>query len=120
MTSFSGLFWNPRPKDVGKESPNHSLHFEDAKRPTSTNSWSVVTPVVTQTQGGEAAESVNTDQLPPSSPLLVGPKNTIDQLPSPQVADKRALSELVSGYKPSLSYKSLKVHKESRKKMKVA
>jgi hypothetical protein len=38
----------------------------------------------------------------------------------PQIANQHALSELVSGYKPSLQYNSLLVHQASRKKMKAA
>jgi hypothetical protein len=105
-------------KRTRKESPNRSLTSADALRRTFTDSSSVVTPVVTQTQGD--APGVTTDQLPPSSPLIVGPKTAIDQLPSPQIADKRALAELVSGYKPSSRYSSLLVHEASRKKMRVA
>jgi hypothetical protein len=78
-----------------------------------------VTPVVTQTQGD--ATGVPSDQLPPlSSPLIVGPKTVIDQLPSPQIADKRALADLVSGYKPSLQYNYFLVHQASKKIMKFA
>ena len=90
----------------------------DASRHLSPDSPSVVTPVVTQTPGD--APGVTTDQLPPSSPVIVGPETAIDHLPSPQIADKRALAELVSGYKPSPRYSSLLVHKERRKKMCVA
>jgi hypothetical protein len=99
-----------------KESPNRSLHLEDVKKRLSTNSRSVVTPVLTQTQG-EAPGSVSTDQLLPSSLFTVGPKMAINQLPLPPVT---ALSELVSGCKPSLHFKSLLVHKESQKNLKVA
>jgi hypothetical protein len=102
-----------------KESPNHSLHSVAALRRISSDSPSAVTPVVTQTQGD--ATGVPSDQLPPpSSPLIVGPKTAIDQLPLPQIADKRALADLVSGYKPSLRYNLLQKHKASKKKMKVA
>jgi hypothetical protein len=84
-----------------------------------TNSPSAVTlPVVIQTQGNAADKSVP-EQLPPLSPLIVGPKTAIDLLPLPQVCKKPALSELVSGYKTSSRYKSLIQHKET-KKMKVA
>jgi hypothetical protein len=102
-------------KKTRKDSPNCSLHSK-AERCASP---SVVTPpVATQTQGNATEESVP-EQLLPSSPLIVGPKTDINQLPLPQVADKPALSELVSGYKTSSRYKSLIQHKES-KKMKVA
>jgi hypothetical protein len=37
----------------------------------------------------------------------------IDQIPLQQIADKRALSELVSGYRPSSRYSSLLVHQAS-------
>jgi hypothetical protein len=85
-------------KQTRKDSPNRSLQSKDAKRCSSTNSLSVITPpVVTQTQG-DATEETVTEQLPPSSPLIIGPKTAIDQLPSPQVTDKRTLAELVSGY----------------------
>jgi hypothetical protein len=79
----------------------------------------VTSLVVTQTQA-DATDNFVAEQLPPSSPFIVGPKTAIDQLPSPQVCDKRALSELVSGYKTSTRYKSLIQHKETKKKMKVA
>jgi hypothetical protein len=109
-------------KRTRKDSPNRSLQSEDAKRRSSTDGPSVITPpLVTQTQQGDApVETVPEPQLPPSSPLIIGPKTAIDQLPSPQVADKRALADLVSGYRPSVRYQSLVQHKESKKKMKVA
>ncbi len=108
-------------KKTRKDSPNRSLHSEAERRALFTNSPSAVTPpVVTQTQQGNVTEESLREQLPPSSPIIVGPKTAIDQLPSPQIADKRALSELVSGYKTSSRYKSLVQHKESKKKMKVA
>jgi hypothetical protein len=107
-------------KQTHKDTPNSSLHLEDAKRHLSLDTWSVVTPVVTQTQGEEAPGSVSTDYPPQLFPLIVGPKTTINQLPLPLVANKRALSELVSGYKSSSRFKLLLVHKESWKKMKVA
>jgi hypothetical protein len=75
---------------------------------------------VTQTQSDATKETVP-EQLPPSSPLIIGPKTAIDQLPSPQVADKRALADLVSGYRPSGCYQSLvQQHMVSKKKMKLA
>jgi hypothetical protein len=92
-------------KQTRKESLNRSLQSEDAKRRSSTDSWYVVTPIVTQTEG-DAHDAVP-DQLPPSSPLIVGPKTIINQLPLPQLANKRALSELVSGYKSNSSHYKL-------------
>jgi hypothetical protein len=106
-------------KSTLNELPNHSLHLVAALQHQSSNSPSAVSPVATQTQGD--ATGVPSDQLPPpSSPLIVGPKTAIDQLPSPHIANKRALANLVSGYKPSLWYNLLLVHKASKKKMKVA
>jgi hypothetical protein len=107
-------------KQTRKDSPNRSLHSVAALRHDFDDNPSSGTPVVvTQTQGD--ATGVTSDQLPsPSSPLIVGPNTALDKLPSPQIADKRALADLVSGYTPSLRYNSLIVHKESKKKMKVA
>jgi hypothetical protein len=107
-------------KRTRKDSLNRSLQSEDAKRCSSTNSPSVITPpVVTHTQGDATKERVP-EQLPPLSPLIIGPKTIIDQLPVPQVANKRALEELVSVCRPSVHYQHLVQHKESKKKKKVA
>jgi hypothetical protein len=102
-------------KQTHKELPNGSLHLVAALPHNSSNNPPDVTSVVTQTQGDATGEI--SDQLPsPSSPLIVGPNTAIDQLPSPQIADKHALSDLVSGYRPSLWYNSLIIHKHLRRK----
>jgi hypothetical protein len=69
-------------KRTCKESPYRSLHLEDAKRHLYLDTWSVVTPVVTQTQGEEASGSVSTDYPPPSSPLI---SNNFLRLQSPTI-----------------------------------
>jgi hypothetical protein len=101
-------------KKTRKDWPNRSLHSKAERRALfTTNSPSAVTPsVVTQTQQGNVTEESVPEQLPPLSPLIVGPKTAINQLPLPQVANKGALFELVSGYKTSPRYKSLVQHKE--------
>jgi hypothetical protein len=85
-------------KRTQKEPPNCSLASEHALRRSSTNSPPAVTPAVTQTQGDASTED-SPDQLSLLSPLIDGHKTAaVDQLPLPQVADKRALSDLTSGW----------------------
>ena len=116
MSSTTAPTSHKKKKLSQKESPSRSLQSKAALRLASTDSLLVITPpVVTQTQHKSA-----TLLLPPSSPLINGHKTALDQLPSPPAADKRALAQLVSGYKPSKRYKSLSVHRDSLTKMKVA
>jgi hypothetical protein len=110
-------------KPTRKASPNRSLQSEAAHRLAIDETPTVVTPsLITQTQSQDAFDNDSGILLlpPPSSPLIDGHKTALELLPSPKANDKRALADLVSGYKPSGRYKALMQHKESSKKMRVA